>query len=556
MKIDKTKNAKRNIGYGLINKVISLILPFVTRTVVIKTLGAEYLGLDSLFVSILQVLNITELGVSSAIVFSMYRPIVEDDDETVCALLNLYRKIYRYIGFVILIIGLMLCPFLPCMINQNPTVGGGIPKGINLYVIYIIYLVNTVIGYLLFAYKTAIPNAIQRMDIVTNVNTITTVITKFFQIFILLLIGKIDGQRSIAYYLYLLILPLCTLLNNIIISMLVSRYYPQYICCGKVSDKIKDDIKIKVVGLVINKVCATTRNALDSICISAFLGLTLTTMYNNYFYIINAITGVILIITSSILAGVGNSVVTDSRDKNYSDMRKMNFLYMWLSGWCTISMLVLFQPFMELWVGKQLMFPFGVVVCFCIYFYVLKMGDIRAVFSDAAGLWWENRYRAVAESIANIVLNIVLVQIWGIYGIIIATLISLFVINFGFGSQIVFKHYFKNGKLWQYYVDHGRYLIVTIAISLITIGTCKILNELIGIEGWMQGGGNATQTLMINAIVCMIVPNFLYFVIYKHTVVYLNSMSWFLARVKGGKRMKAFLLQKSAGTEKNMKTLD
>lgn len=532
MNIERSRNAKRNITVGVVNKIFALVLPFVIRTVMIRTLGAEYLGLDSLFTSILQVLNITELGVSSAIVYSMYEPIANDDKKMVCALLNLYKKVYRYIGIIIFVLGIMMVPFLTYFISDSPTVGGGIPDHINLYLIYVIYLINTVIGYLLFAYKTAIPNAIQRLDIVTNVNTITKILLSILQVGVLLILSRMKDGKEIAYYTYILMLPICTIINNLLISFLVNRYYPEYKCYGGVPDSLKRSIKIKISGLLINKICGTTRNALDSICISAFLGLTLTTMYNNYFYVITALISIVSVITTSILAGVGNSIITESREKNYEDFRKMNFLYMWICGWCTITMLSLYQPFMELWVGKKYMFPYGIVVCFCIYFYTLKMGDLRGLYSDAAGLWWENRYRAIIESVMNIILNIVLVQIWGIYGIIIATLSSLFIVNFGFGSQIVFKYYFKNNKLWQYFGDHARYLSVTFIISIITLVTCNVINNFLCQNIWIQGNNNTILILGINGLVTLIVPNIMYILFYRQTKTYRKAIEWIMLRVK------------------------
>ena len=138
MQIERTKNAARNIVWGTIEKIMILLLPFATRTVMIKTLGAEYLGLSSLFTSILSVLSTSELGFGSAIVFSMYKPIAEDDKVTLCALLNAYRKIYLAIGTIILGVGIVVIPFLPKLIS------GDYPADINLYVLYLIYLFNTI----------------------------------------------------------------------------------------------------------------------------------------------------------------------------------------------------------------------------------------------------------------------------------------------------------------------------------------------------------------------------------------------------------------------------
>ena len=135
---NRTKNASRNILAGLFNKVVHLVFPFIIRSVTIQVLGAEYLGLGSLFTSILQVLNLAELGFSNAVIYNMYKPIASRDKNTICALLNLYKKIYRVIGIVVFAIGLGVVPFL------NNLIDGDIPNGINIYLLYAIFLFNTV----------------------------------------------------------------------------------------------------------------------------------------------------------------------------------------------------------------------------------------------------------------------------------------------------------------------------------------------------------------------------------------------------------------------------
>lgn len=516
MEIDRTGNTKRNIFWGAVNKVITLLLPFISRTVMIRTLGADYLGLDSLFRSVLQVLNITELGFSSAIVYSMYKPIAENNKDSICALLNAYRKIYRVIGLTILAVGCILIPFLPKFVH------GDTPTDVNLYFVYLVFLFNSAISYLMYAYKQALPTAFQRVDVISNITTISTGGMYILQIIFLLTIKQ--------YYPYIIVLPISTIANNVITSVYVDKMYPEYRCRGSITTEQKAEIKVKVSGLFINRVCQTTRNSLDSICTSAFLGLTITAMYNNYFYVVSALTGIFGVLIQSMVAGVGNSMVVDSTEKNYDDLKKINFVYMWISGWVTICMLVLYQPFIKICFGAQYLFPYSVVFEFSLYFYVLRMGDVRGLYSDAAGLWWENRYRAIAESIANIVLNIVLVQFWGVHGIIIATLISLFVINFILGSQIVFKYYFKNGKVGEYFTYHGVYFCVTAVVGTFTVFICRhyFTDSVVGI--------------LLQLLICCVIPNMLYLLIYRKTKIYKVAMPWILEKYKLDKKLK-FLLK-------------
>lgn len=505
MKLERTKNAKRNLIWSIGNRFVSLVLPFINRTVFIYVLGVEYLGLNSLYASILQILSLAELGIGNAVVYHMYKPIANDDTKQICALLGLYRRIYRWIGLIILGIGLLIMPFLSNMIN------GDIPDDVNLYSVFLIYLLNTVISYWCYIYKSSIANAMQRVDIVVNVNTIT-------QVFLFV------GQVSVLYftqnyYLYIVIMPVSTLLNNILLSRLVDKYFPQYKCGGEVPGEIIQDLKKKVLGLFIQKGCAATRNALDSICISYFIGLSIAGIYNNYYYVVLAATSIFGIVSSAIVAGVGNSMALNSVEKNYADMRRLDFVYMIFSGVCTAVLLNVFQPFMYIWVGDSMMFPFVTVVLMTMYFYVLKTGDVRSVYSTAAGLWWEHRYRSIAETICNVILNILGGMYYGVNGILAATLISLFCINFCWGSHIVFGYYFRGINITEYFINHTKYMISTIVLSYISYECCQLVSFDCYIE------------LLFNFIMTIVIMIAGYWGLFHHTNLYSDSKKWFMERI-------------------------
>ena len=516
MKLERSKNAIRNVFYGIISKAVSIVFPFAVRTVFIYTLGSEYLGLNSLFTSILTVLNLTELGFSSAIVFCMYQPIAEDDTQSINALLLFYKKVYKYVGIIILTIGCLIIPFLPKLIK------GSYPSDINLVIVYIIYLLNTVISYFLFAYLGALISAFQREDVLSKVNIIIQSAMYALQITALLLVRN--------YYVYVLIMPAFTIVNNLRTAIIAKKMFPQYSAKGRLKEEYKEEIKEKIKGLVINKLCIVSRNAFDSIFITMFLGLVDTAIYNNYYYIMNAVIMLTSVLITSVVAGAGNSVSMETPEKNYTDMNKMNFVYMWIAGWFTASMLCLYQPFMMIWVGKDLMYPMACVVLICIYFYILKMSDIRYVYELAKGLWWENRYRSIAEAICNLLLNYYLGKHFGVYGIIIATIISIFFINFLYGTSIIFKYYFRTQNIKTYFLTQFKYGIATIITCAITYATCYFASN--GIIGFL-----------LRIIICLTVPNLIFWIIYRRTSAFQEAMPWFVTKLPGGKKIQKILLR-------------
>lgn len=500
MKVSRSKNVLRNLRSGLFYKAIQVVFPFTIRSAIIHILGSEYLGLDSLFTSILQVLNLAELGFSSAITYSMYKPIVDNDTKTICALLKFYRKFYRIIGLVIFGVGLAILPFLGFLIE------GGTPDAVNIYILYLTYLINTVLSYILFEYKAVILNANQRNDIISNIQSFVSAFQYIIQIIVLVVLKN--------YYLFVAVACIGTIIDNVLLSILAKKKYPEYICKGELSGEQKRDIRKRVAGLMIYKVCGTTRNSLDSVFISSMVGLTAVAIYSNYYTIMAAIIGVMGVFSSSVISSVGNSIVTESEEKNYRDMNKFNFLYMWFSGWLTVCMVCLYQPLMKLWMGEENMFPFGIAILFCIYFYALKMGDVRAIYSDARGLWYENRYRTIAESVLNVVLNVVLGHFFGVPGIIVATLISLIIFGFAYSAKILFKHYFVHYKVSRFFLQHAIYAFVTGVVGIVTYLACSLVS-FDGILG-----------LVLKVLVCISLPNLIYLLMYRNTKIYKEAIGF------------------------------
>lgn len=506
MKLERTKNAARNATYAYLNRLILMVFPFLTRGLFIRLLGSEYLGLNGLFSSILTVLNMSELGFGSAIVVHMYRAIAADDHAGINALLNYYKRVYHIVGIIILAAGCAVIPFLPNLIR------GSYPQDISLTRVYLVFLLDTVLSYFLFGYYSSLISAFQRDDLLTKVDLLVKILTYAAQIGILL--------TARNFYLYLATMPVFTIVRNLLVYVSARRIFPEYAPEGNVAADVKVDIGVKVKGAVIGKIAEVCRNSFDSLFISMFLGLTATAIYGNYYYIMNTISALTAVLIAAVDGGAGNSVATETQEKNYQDMNRMNFLYMWLIGWCATCMLCLYQPFMTLWVGKDMLLPVPTMILFCVYLYLIKMGSIAAIYSGVNGLFWESRYITIAEAIGNITLNYFLGKYFGIAGILWATILTVAGIGLLFGSRIVFKYYFTDYSANRYILRHLKYGAVTAAVGTVTYWVCSFVT-FSGIPG-----------LIVIGMICAVLPNVLFFLIYRKTPSFQEAVPWLLEKAR------------------------
>ena len=501
MQDSRAKNAKRNILFGILNRITMILFPFAIRTVMLYILGSEYLGLDSLFSSILGFLSLAELGVGSALVYSMYKPIAENDPDLICALLNLYRRLYRYIGTFIFVIGIALVPFLPKLVK------GDCPPDVNLYILYIVYLLNTVLTYWLFGYKQSLLMAHQRSDVSSKIGLLVQSSMYLIQIAALFLFRN--------YYWYILWLPLFTVLSNLVISSITDRMYPDYKCRGEISKEKQNDIKKKVAALFGTKANSIVLHALDNIVISAFLGLTMVGLYGNYYYIMSAIVGMIAIVYNSMTAGIGNSLTTETVEKNFYDFNVLSFANFWLVSFCTVSLLCLYQPFMKIWVHEKNMLDMLVVVLLVVYFYVYQIRKVVLTYKDAGGIWWEDRYRPYIVMVVNLVGNFVMVQFIGIYGVILSTIISMLV-SIPIENYTVFKYIF-NKSSQSFYLTNLLYVVLTIVLCALTYWVCSFAPD--GIVG-----------LLVRGAICLGIPNTIIILLFRKTEEFRHAKKLLLRR--------------------------
>lgn len=481
MKIERTRNATRSISVGMALKLYQTVVPFLMRTAMIHFMGVEYLGLNSLFSSILHMLNLAELGVGAAMVFSMYKPIAEDDAPRICALMGLYRRYYRLIGLIIGAVGLILTPFVPYLIS------GELPPELNVYWLYLLNLGATVLTYWLFAYRNCLLQAHQRLDLSSKITLCSTTVQYALQLLIMVYLKN--------YYLYVIVLLLTTVLNNLLTAAVTKKKFPQYRPDGELAREEIRAINGKIRDLFSGKIGYVVLQYADTIVISAFLGLTVLAVYQNYFFVLSSVIAVIDIGIASITAGLGNSFVTESQEKNYRDMHKFSFLFLWLTGMCTCCFVGMYQPFMEIWVGEELMLGYGMVLCFALYFFVYTFNRLVGVYKDAAGLWHQDRFRPLVTAFVNLGLNLITVHFFGLYGVLLSTVISMVFVGLPWQMHILFSAMFDKRMLKKYL----RTVVKGIAATILSVALTAAICLQIRFSPWL--------TLLLCMLVSVLIPN-------------------------------------------------
>lgn len=497
--MSRIQNAITNTFFGFLVKIYQAFLPFIMRTVMLHTLGIGYLGLNGLFASVLQVLSIGDLGISGAIVYSMYEPVAKKDTKKLCALLRLYRMLYALIGLVIFLLGVAMIPVLPKLVSSD------VPPDINIYILYGMYLVSTALSYSVFSYRSSLLEVYQRNYVISKINLVTMTVQFALQIAFLLLFKN--------YYIYILTQFTVQIINQVAVYLSVRKYYPEIKPEGKIESQMMKAVFHKVKGLLFGKISGIILHASDTIVISMFLGLTSLAVYQNYFFLITAIVGFVSTMMSGSMAGIGNSIVTETKEKIYHNFKRFTFILSWIVCVCTNCFLTLFQPFMTIWMGEDMLLPMSMVVLFCLYFFIYEYNQLFNLFKDAAGLWYEDRFRPLITSLVNLFLNLFFINRIGLYGIIASTVISILFVGMPWLIHNLFHMLFQR-KVSEYLKELAKYIAVTLASCVITFSVTNRMNC-----GGFIG-------LFLYAAIAVCIPSCMYIIIFRKNEHFQNIMDF------------------------------
>lgn len=476
----------RTALYSTLAKTLDLLIAFVTRTLFIKIFGVGLLGVSGLFTNVISILALADLGFGTAMTYSYYKPIAESDYEKIAQLNRFYRRVYNVIAVAVLIIGLALIPFLKYIINLKEPID-------HLYLYYVLTLANTVVSYL-FVYKSSVINAHQEGYLISKFNMILNIIFSIVRILVMLLTKN--------YAIYVSLLTLATLVNNIYISHIANKRYP-YIkkCDTDLNKEEKSGIFKNVGSAFLYKVSSVLMNSTDNILISKIVGTEIVGYYSNYLTIINTLSSYVSIVFYSLTASIGNVIAKESNEKQYATFREVQMLSYWFAIVVSSCVYVLIDSVITIWIGKGFVLDHLTIIAIVVNFYLACVLYPIWIFREAAGLYRKTKYIMVICALINVGLSILLGMWLGLSGILFASAISKLVTYVWYEPIILFRDYLKDSS--------KKYFLPVLFVTSVTVVVSIILSYIVSFIPFSGIIG-----VLIKGTLCFIITNIVFVLIY------------------------------------------
>lgn len=491
-------NSTKNLATGLGSEILSILLKFITRTVFIQYLGLNYLGINGLFTNVLSVLSLVELDFSVAITYNLYKPIKDNDQLRILQYMDLYKRIYRVVGIIVIIIGVAMIPFLPYLIKDYDRLAS---LNINAVFIFLLYLFESASSYFFFAYKATIVRAHQKEYRQHLINYVVTTIACVLQIIALIFLQD--------FIVYTVISLGAVVVKNLLYARQASKMYP--FINNKVTEKLPlHDVKALIkdsFALFIYKINRVIINATDNIVLSAFIGLSIVGAYSNYLLIVTTTKNLLKRFYQAIAASLGNLHASGNFKHERRVFDAVNLITFWLYGLGAVGIAVLADEFIYTWIGPESVinqwvyngqvFATPVAVLIGIELYLVGLQTLLSRFRNAMGLFQQAKYRPIAGIIINLVISVVTAPMLGVAGVVLGTIVSSLLTFMWFDPFIIFKHGFAQ-PVAPYYLTNLYFAAVVVVAGFAAYWVCGMIPG----HGW--------GLLLVRALICVAISGVLF----------------------------------------------
>ena len=476
----RTENSARNTAVALAGRVLAIVLGYVVRVVFTQTLAQVYMGVNGLFLDIINVLSLSELGIETAVTYALYKPIAEGDIERQKSIMRYYAKLYRIVAVVVAVLGLAVIPFLPVLIADYEALD-------HVTFIYLLYLTNAVASYLL-VYKRTLIDAHQMLFITSLYHNVFLILQYVIQILVLV--------ATHAFVPYLAVAIVCTVIGNIALSRKAVELFP-YLEDSDVKDFDSKEIERNVRAMLLHKVGLVVVNNTDNLVLSSFFGLITVGIYSNYFLIIGSVREVCHEFFLGMAASVGNLGVTSSKERVQKILEAVLMAAAIVYGWTGICLFELIDPFVLLSFGENYLFERSIVLVLCMNYVVMGLRSPSTIFHDSLGLFYYDRFKSLGEAAVNLLASLVLARLMGPIGVFCGTLISTLVTSSWIEPWVIYRKSL-NGSPWRYYMRLFAYGLVVACAWALTSGVCALVS------------GDPLPTMLLRFAVCLVVPTFVF----------------------------------------------
>ena len=472
-------NTLRNFKFGAAAQLVVTLLGFVSRTVFIRVLGMEYSGVNGLYTSILDVLSLTELGLADVVIYSLYKPLAEGDTDRLAALMGYYKVIYRYIAFAVGVIGLCLVPFLGVLVKSQI-------DRFHLVLYYLMFLANSVCSYLL-VYKASIIQADQKRYLISKYNMLFKLLATLLQIVLLLVLRNFTVYLSIQIGM--------TVVNNLYVSRKADKLYPFLREKAELPKEEKKSIFRDVRHMFSYKAGGQLLNGTDNLYISSMISTATVGIYDNYTMIQTmVVTAFTNTLNQAVLGSIGNLNATGTREQKKQIFDAYSLVFSWITTFCALSLLALYNPFIRIWAGEDWLLPMSTVAVICLNYFLPNVLTPVWSYRNTTGLFRETRDILLYAAGINLVLSYFMGLRWGLTGILAATAVSRVLTSFWYEPYLLHKRIFGCSSI-PFFLRQGACLgVVVLSFAVITL-----VSSLCGLGVWGD--------FFLRGVLCLVIPN-------------------------------------------------
>lgn len=482
----RTEKSLRNLKYGLIYQLIDVLLKFALRTAMVYILGDAVVGLNGLFTEILTMLSLAEMGVGSAIIYSLYQPLSRNDTERLRRLMALFKRAYQIIALCVLLIGLCLTPFIHLLVRKVDFDLG------YLRVVYLLYLVSTASSYLL-SYKASLLTADQCAYKVTQVKIVMDIVSTVLKLGALLLFKN--------FLLFLALNVVFTLARNFFISRSADRQYPYLREKSELPEKQeRREIFKNIRHLFIGKLSGTITNSTDNTLISVMDSTLSVGFYSNYAMIINNARTFMTQIVASAAGGIGNQM-TEDLPHCHQTLKRLTMCMAIVGSTVCACFYSQLSPLISLWLGRGRVLNDAVVLVLLLNLFLYALREPLWQFLTVSGQFKKDKNISIIGSVVNLILSVALGLPLGMLGIFIGTTATL-VIQYVLKARLLLKE--KLGRSFSGFMLYSGALLLGAALSAgLSKAACGLL-PVGGIAGIILG-------VALSALISLLTFSLLFF---------------------------------------------